>query len=122
MKKTKLFSQIFFLLSFPAICFCQSRITGFTDKNSLKQFQIESKFDQSLNSTEIGEFIKELSSKPHHLGSPRDKEIAEYLLFNFKNWGWDAKIETYDVLFPTPKTRILEATIPAGYKALLAEP
>lgn len=121
MKKVKQFT-IFVVLSFSTTAFCQSKITGFTDKNSAKQFQIESKFDQSLKSVEIGEFIKELSSKPHHLGSARDKEIAEYLLSKFKNWGWDAKIETYDVLFPTPKTRILEATIPVGYKAVLSEP
>ncbi|MEO6453936.1 MAG: M28 family peptidase, partial [Ginsengibacter sp.] len=121
MKKIKQFT-IFLFLYFPVIGFCQNKITGFTDESSVNQLQLESKFDQSLSSKEIGEFIKELSSKPHHLGSARGKEIAEYILSKFKDWGWDAKIETYMVLFPVPKTRILEATIPSGYHALLSEP
>ncbi|MEO8416637.1 MAG: transferrin receptor-like dimerization domain-containing protein, partial [Ginsengibacter sp.] len=40
----------------------------------------------------------------------------------YKKWGWDAKIETFHVLFPTPKTRLLEMTFPTSYKALLKEP
>lgn len=96
-------------------------ITGFTNENAARQLQAEAAFDRSLNAAETGSFIKELSSKPHHLGSARGKEVAEFLLSTFKSWGWEAKIETYEVLFPTPKTRILEAPIP-GYKAVLSEP
>jgi N-acetylated-alpha-linked acidic dipeptidase len=44
------------------------------------------------------------------------------MLAKFKEWGWDAKIENYDVLFPTPKERLLELTAPAYFKAKLQEP
>ncbi len=59
----------------------------------------------------------------HTLWAPwQVKRTAEYILDLYKKWGWDAKIETFHVLFPTPKTRLLEMTSPTSYKALLKEP
>jgi N-acetylated-alpha-linked acidic dipeptidase len=97
-------------------------ITGFYGKNVDRQLNVESTFDKSLSRENIGENIKRLSAKPHHLSSPGGKENAEYILNQFKKFGWDAKIETFHVLFPTPKTRLLEMTSPTSYKALLKEP
>jgi N-acetylated-alpha-linked acidic dipeptidase len=97
-------------------------ISGFNEKNTARQLEVESKFDQLLSNVAIGETIKELSSKPHHLGSARGKEVAEYIKSKFTAWGLDAKIETYQVLFPTPKSRVLEMTSPTSYRALLKEP
>ena len=56
----------------------------------------------------IGEYMRVMSARPHHLGSPYGKQNAEWILARFKEWGWDARIETYDVLFPTPKERVVE--------------
>ena len=100
----------------------QETISGFTDKSSADQKQLEQKFDAQLSAQRIGQTIKELSSKPHHVGSAGGKEVADNILNKFKSWGWDAKIETYRVLFPTPKTRVLEMLSPTVYKALLKEP
>ena len=86
------------------------------------QKQLESSFDSNLSSENIGKTIKELSLKPHYLGSPASKEVAENLLAKFKSYGWDAAIETYQVLFPSPKVRMLEMTAPTKYKAILKEP
>src|SRR5262245_61540033 len=70
----------------------------------------------------IGEYMRRLSARPHHLGSPYDKDNAEWILSKFKEWGWDARIETYQVLFPTPKDRLLEMVAPTPFKASLKEP
>ena len=86
------------------------------------QKQLESSFDSNLSSENIGKTIKELSLKPHYLGSVGSKEVAENLLAKFKSYGWDAAIETYQVLFPSPKVRMLEMTAPTKYKAILEEP
>jgi N-acetylated-alpha-linked acidic dipeptidase len=98
------------------------KITGFYEKNIEKQLSLESAFDKNLSKENIGGNIKKLSAKPHNLGSPGSKENAEYILSLYKKWGWDAKIETFHVLFPTPKTRLLEMTYPTSYKAILKEP
>ncbi len=103
--------------------FAQTKnITGFYEKNVEKQLDLESSFDKNLSKENIGETIKKLSAKPHHISSPGSKENAEYILSLYKKWGWDANIETFHVLFPTPKTRLLEMTSPTFYKALLKEP
>ena len=100
----------------------QKGISGFTEKSVAAQRQLEQKFDALLSAKNVGQNIKEYSAKPHYLGSAGGKEVAESLLKKFIAWGWDAKIETYQVLFPTPKTRVLEMVAPTMYKALLKEP
>jgi len=74
------------------------------------------------DAAKIGEYMRVLSARPHHLGSPYDKQNAEWILARFKEWGWDARIETYDVLFPTPKERVVELVAPTKFKAALEEP
>jgi len=66
--------------------------------------------------------VQRLSARPHHVGSPYDKENAEWSLARFKEWGWDATIEQFDVLFPTPKERHLELVEPTRFVAALEEP
>jgi N-acetylated-alpha-linked acidic dipeptidase len=98
------------------------KITGFYEMNIEKELSLESEFDKNLSKDNIGETIKRLSAEPHHIGSPADKKNAEYIQSLFVKWGWDAKIETFYVLFPTPKMRILEMTSPTTYQAILKEP
>jgi N-acetylated-alpha-linked acidic dipeptidase len=66
--------------------------------------------------------MERLTKRPHHVGSPYDKDNAEWLLSKFKEFGLDAKIETFDVLFPTPKLRALELIEPTKFTAKLEEP
>src|SRR6202000_373566 len=100
----------------------QQKISGFTDATSAKEVQTEQAFDASLSAPRIGETIKELSAFPHNIGSPGSKAVAEKILAKYKSYGLDAHIETYTVLYPTPKTRVLELTGPTQYSALLKEP
>ena len=111
------------LLFITGYSFSQTKtIIGFTEKNSEAQLSLESSFDKNLSTKSIEENMKILSAKPHHISSPGSKANAEYVLNQFKKFGWDAQIETFHVLFPTPKTRLLEMTSPTTYKALLKEP
>jgi hypothetical protein len=66
--------------------------------------------------------MRRLSARPHHVGSPYDKDNAEWILAHFKEWGLDAHIERFDVLFPTPKVRVLEMLAPTKFTAKLEEP
>ncbi len=70
----------------------------------------------------IKENMRRMSAHPHHVGSPYDKDNAEWLQARFKEYGWNAQIETFYVLFPTPKTRLLEMTAPIRFTAHLEEP
>jgi N-acetylated-alpha-linked acidic dipeptidase len=82
----------------------------------------DAKFRAIPEAKNIGDYMKRMSARPHHLGSAYDKDNAEWILSTFKAWGWDARIETYDVLFPTPKERLVEMVAPSLFKLKLEEP
>jgi len=100
----------------------QKNISGFTSASAAKETQTEHAFDASLSAARIGETIKELSAFPHNLGSAGCKTVAEKILQKYKSYGLDAHIETFTVLYPTPKVRLLELTAPTRYNAVLKEP
>jgi N-acetylated-alpha-linked acidic dipeptidase len=68
------------------------------------------------------EYMQRLSARPHHVGSPYDKDNAQWIAAKLKSWALDAKIETFDVLFPTPKDRLVEMVAPTQFTAKLQEP
>ena len=70
----------------------------------------------------IGEYMQRMSARPHHLGSPYDKDNAEWIAGLLKQWGWQVEIEEFQVLMPTPKSRRLEMTAPTRFVASLVEP
>src|SRR5665647_157685 len=118
----KILSAVLMFLTLQSVIGQTKNMTGFFEKNKDKEQSLESAFDKNLSKENIGETIKKLSEDPHHLSSAKDKGNAEYILSLYKHWGWDAIIETFYVLFPTPKTTLLEMTSPTKYKALLKEP
>src|SRR5690242_11406157 len=83
---------------------------------------LEEQYRRIPDAAAIGRYMEHLSARPHHVGAPYTKEIAEWMLARFREWGWDARIDTYDVLFPTPKERLLEMIAPARFRATLEEP
>jgi N-acetylated-alpha-linked acidic dipeptidase len=97
-------------------------ILGFSADGAAKEHALESKFDGQLNRDHLREWMKRLSARPHHIGSPYDKDNAEWLASLFKSWGYDSRIEEFDVLFPTPKTRVVELIAPEKYTLRLGEP
>jgi N-acetylated-alpha-linked acidic dipeptidase len=97
-------------------------LTGFTGDAAKTETDWETRFDNLMKPADIDSFIKYLSARPHHLGSDRDRENAEYILRQYKSWGYDARIDTFYALFATPKTRLLEEVSPGKFKASLTEP
>jgi len=97
-------------------------LQGFTRASSATEREWETKFRAIPSPDNQREYMRRLSARPHHVGSAYDKENAEWILSKFKEWGWDAKIETFTVLFPTPKERVLEMVAPTRFTAKLQEP
>jgi N-acetylated-alpha-linked acidic dipeptidase len=97
-------------------------LLGFSPESSARQLELEARFDALLNKEDLRNWMQRLSARPHHVGSPYDKQNAEFIASQFKSWGYDTKIEQFDVLFPTPKTRILEMISPERFTAKLTEP
>lgn len=97
-------------------------LRGYTPEHSATEVQWEQKFRALPEPDRIRENMRRLSARPHHVGSPYDKDNAEWLLAQFKSYGLDAKIEQFQALFPTPKSRKLELLGPTKFTAKLEEP
>jgi hypothetical protein len=100
--------------------FAQNGIIGFKEANVKSQNKLEEAFDAQLSAKNLDEWMQLLSARPHYVGTAYGLQNAEWMVKQFKSWGFDAKIETYHVLFPYPKIRLLELTEPATYKAKLS--
>ncbi len=97
-------------------------LTGFSAQSSQAERRWEQQFRAAINPDNIRGYDQRLSARPNNVGSPYDKDNAEWLLARFKEWGLDAHIETFDVLFPTPKARTVELVEPTKFVAKLEEP
>ena len=73
---------------------------------------VEQRFDSMISAADQQQWLQQMSSAPNHVGSPHDKANAEMTLALLKQWGWDARIETFDVLYPTPISTTLELVAP----------
>jgi N-acetylated-alpha-linked acidic dipeptidase len=97
-------------------------LRGYSQASSTAELEWESKFKQIPKQDRLRENMRRLSARPHHVGSPYDKDNAEWIAAQLKSWGLDAKIEEFDTLFPTPLERSLEMLEPVKYKAKIEEP
>ena len=82
---------------------------------------VETQFDAAINPAEMGEWMKTMAAEPNHVSSAHNKLNAEMILKQFKEWGWDARIETFSVLYPTPIQVGLELVGKKSFKATLTE-
>ena len=95
---------------------------GFSPEASERERALEARFDANLNAENLRSWMKRLSARPHHLGSAYDKDNAEFIAGLYRSWGYDTKIEQFSVLFPTPKTRLVEMIAPQKFTLKLNEP
>lgn len=96
-------------------------LRGFFPQSVQAERDLEARFKAMPDPARMREAMRRLSARPHHVGSPYDKDNAEWILEQFKSYGWDAHIENFDVLFPTPVERVVELVSPTTFRASLQE-
>lgn len=97
-------------------------LSGYTPQASVAERGWEQKLQGGIHAENVRESMRRLSARPHHVGSAYDHDNAQWILAQFQQWGYDAHIETFQVLFPTPKERVVEMIAPTTYRAKLQEP
>ena len=97
-------------------------MVGFSGGDAGQEQSLEQKFDGLLSAQQQSDWNKEMASGANNVGSPHDKANADMMLKLFQSWGWDARIETFYVLYPTPKEEAVELVAPTSFKAKLHEP
>ena len=99
-----------------------TNLSGFNESRATEELKVEEAFDSLISRENIGQTIRDLSSEPHHVGSEGSKRTAEKIQQKFRDYGFDTRMDVYQVLFPEPRVRILEMTSPQSYHELLKEP
>jgi len=97
-------------------------LAGFSAETSANEQQWEAKFRAIPSPANLRSNMQLLSAHPHHAGSPYDKQNADWVAARFKEWGWDVRVESFRVLFPTPAERVVEMVEPQRFVAKLREP
>jgi N-acetylated-alpha-linked acidic dipeptidase len=97
-------------------------LQGYSHAASAREVQWEQKFRSIPSPDNLRTYMQRLSAHPHNVGSPYDKNNAEWVAQKFRSWGFNTAIETFYVLFPTPRERKLELIEPSQFTAKLEEP
>ena len=98
------------------------QMLGFSASGAAAEAGLEQRFDADLSAAELRSWMEQMASEPNHVGSAHDKANAEFQLKKFREWGWDASIETFSVLYPTPREVSVELVAPGHFTARLTEP
>ncbi|MBI4663199.1 MAG: M28 family peptidase [Verrucomicrobia bacterium] len=85
---------------------------GFRPEDGTKQLQREAAYESLLDAKNLELWMRQMTTRPHHAGSPKAKENAEFIAGLFRSWGYETELEIYHVLIPRPKTRELQLLRP----------
>src|ERR1700682_1162730 len=98
-------------------------LAGYSSESSRPERQWEEKLREIPSPDNLREYMQHLSAHPHNVGTDYDKKNAEWISSKFKDFGLDTHIEQFDVLYPTPKERVVEL-VEGGpkFSAKLQEP
>jgi N-acetylated-alpha-linked acidic dipeptidase len=111
------------LLSFASASRAQEApMLGFTSESSETQRRLEALFDEQMNRDNLRVWMERMTSEPFYVGTPHNKENAEWVADLFREWGYDTEIVEYQVLFPKPRILEVEMVAPERYRALMTEP
>src|SRR5436190_22011875 len=114
--------RIFLIALLASPLFAQAPLRGFAPDQWKTQHDREANAKDLPQPQRIRTYMERMSAKPHHAGSPGSRAVAEYTVAQLKEWGLDARIETFEALLPYPTARTLEMTAPTRFRAQLKEP
>ncbi|MFQ5572119.1 MAG: M28 family peptidase, partial [Rhodothermales bacterium] len=95
---------------------------GFSKEGAAQQRALEARYDGLLAKENLDRWMQRMVAQPQHVGSPYALENAEFMVSLFRSWGYEAEIEEFQVLFPTPTVRVVELVEPRSFSAQLREP
>jgi N-acetylated-alpha-linked acidic dipeptidase len=109
-------------LATPTLASAADNLIGFDAAGSSAELAIEKKLDAGLDAADLRAWLQDLAAAPNNVGSPHDRRNAEKMRDMLASWGWNARIETFQVLYPTPLTERVELVSPVQHVAQLIEP
>ena len=95
-------------------------ITGFSPSRVAAERQLEDKLRSVPDAAHAESNLRHLTSEPHMAGTEASHRVAEWLRDQYRSFGFDAEIVTYNVWLPQPREITVELTKPVNKK--LASP
>lgn len=114
--------MLFALLAFPAAALAQQPVRGFPADALPLLARRESLLRELPDTARLRAAMRIMSADPHHAGFPMSRRVAEYALQQFRSWGLEARLDTFQALMPVPVERHVEMVAPTRFVARLAEP
>jgi N-acetylated-alpha-linked acidic dipeptidase len=108
-------------LAMSALAGAADSLIGFDAAASSAQLAVEKQLDAGIDSADLRGWLKDLAAAPNHVGSPHDRRNAEKIRDMLASWGWNVRIETFQVLYPTPLAERVELVAPVRHVAQLLE-
>jgi len=99
-----------------------SALLGFSPSRVQAEREWEGRFQALPEPDSLRSYLRRLAARPHNVGSAYGRVNAEWLAAQFQSWGWQTSIDSFLVLFPTPRQRVVELLAPTRFKASLQEP
>lgn len=97
-------------------------IRGFSAASAERQRALEAELARRLSRDSTAAFFKYFTAEPHPAGSVRNKELADFLVTRFREYGLDeVRLHRYDVLLPWPREVSVSMIAPTRYDATLKE-
>jgi len=97
-------------------------IRGFSPAAAAGQRALEAELASRLSRDSTAEYFKYFTAEPHPSGSARIKELADFLVERFKEYGLEeVRLHRYDVLLPLPREVKVSMIAPTRYDATLKE-
>lgn len=86
------------------------------------QRELEQRIDASIATADLDGWLKRLTSAPNQVGSPHDRENADFIAASLRSWGWQVVVEQTRVLVAYPTVQKLSLIASAAYAADFTEP
>src|SRR5258706_12871504 len=81
---------------------------GYSAESSRTERQWEEKLRAIPSPENLRAYMQRLTARPHNVGSPYDKDNAEWIAARFKEFGLETNFENFDEMYPTPKERLFD--------------
>lgn len=98
-----------------------SAIRGFPSSAVAEQRQREEQVRKVPDSARLKTYMEAMAGEPHVAGRPGSRKVAEYAVEQFRSWGLDARLESFEALMPWPTERVLEMTAPTRHTMAIRE-
>lgn len=97
-------------------------LIGFSARAAEAQRRVEHRLATLLNNDSTGRHFRYLTEEPHVAGSVRNKQLADYIVQRFREYGLeDVRLHRYDVLLPFPESVSVTMLEPHRFEPSLRE-